>query len=111
MAEKQLKTRIGESFNMFISLEFRCDPDRRDLVDKVEEFQARTLSMFPAQQGKAARLGSLHVTLATLSVREDEVAFVIQSIADAMEQFKRIYSGEDGLRETSMGSPPTTMWW
>ena len=102
MAEKQ-KSRIGESFNMFISLEFRRDPEHRELVDKVEEFQARTLSMFPAQQGKAARLGSLHVTLATLSVREDEVEFVIQSIADAMEQFKRIFSEEDGLRANFHG--------
>ena len=103
MAEKQLKSRIGESFNMFISLEFRCDPDHRDLVDKVEEFQARTLSMFPEQEGKASKLQSLHVTLATLSVREDEVAFVIQSIADAMDQFKRIHSGEDGLRANFHG--------
>ena len=102
MAEKQ-KSRIGESFNMFLSLEFRCDPDHRDLVDKIEEFQARTLSMFPEQEGKASKLQSLHVTLATLSVREDEVAFVIQSIADAMEQFKRIYSGEDGLRANFHG--------
>ena len=103
MAEKQLKSRIGESFNMFISLEFRCDPDHRDLVDKVEEFQARTLSMFPEQEAKATKLQSLHVTLATLLVQEDEVAFVIQSIADAMDQFKRIHSGEDGLRANFHG--------
>ena len=102
MAEEQ-KSRIGESFNMFLSLEFRCDPDHRDLVDKVEEFQARTLSMFPEQEAKPTKLKSLHVTLATLLVQEDEVAFVIQSVADAMDQFKRIHSGEDGLRANFHG--------
>ena len=103
MAEKQLKSREGESFNMFLSLEFRCDPDHRDLVDKVEDFQAKTLSSFPEQEAKASKLQSLHVTLATLLVQEDEVAFVIQSIADALDQFKRIYSGEDGLRANFHG--------
>ena len=103
MAEKQLKNREGEQFNMFLSLEFCCDPDHRDLVDKVENFQARTLSMFPEQEAKPTKLKSLHVTVATLLVQEDEVAFVIQSIADAMEQFKRIHSGEDGLRANFHG--------
>ena len=54
--------------------------------------------MFPEQQGKAAKLHSLHITLATLLVNEDEMAFVIQSVADAVDQFKRVYSGEDGIR-------------
>ena len=103
MAEKQLKSRIGEPFNMFISLEVRCDPDHRDFVGQVEELQVRTLSMLPEQEAKAAKLHSLHVTLATLLVQEDEVAFVIQSVADAVEQFKRIYSGEDGLRANFHG--------
>ena len=98
MAEKQLKSRIGEPFNMFISLEVRCDPDHRDFVGQVEELQVRTLSMFPEQEAKAAKLHSLHVTLATLQVHEDERAFVVQSVSDAVDQFKRIYAGEDGIR-------------
>ena len=102
MAEKQLtersKNRIGEPFNFFVSLEVKCDTDHRAFINQVEEFQARTLSMFPEQQGKAAKLNSLHITLATLLVNEDEMAFVIQSVADAVDQFKRVYSGEDGIR-------------
>ena len=88
---------------MFLSLEFCCDPEHRDLVDMVENFQARTLSKFPEQEAKPTKLQSLHVTVATLLVQEDEVAFVIRSIETAMEQFKRIHSGEDGLRANFHG--------
>ena len=101
MAEQQLKSRVGEPFNIFISLE--VGGDHRSFVSEVEELQERTLNMFPEQNAKAAKLHSLHVTLATLSVREDEMAFMIQSVADAVDQFKRIYSGEDGLRANFHG--------
>ena len=102
MAEQQLKSRVGEPFNIFISLE--VGGDHRSFVSEVEELQERTLNMFPEQKdAKAAKLHSLHVTLATLSVREDEMAFVIQSVADAVDQFKRIYSGEDGIRANFQG--------
>ena len=77
MAEKS-KSRIGESFNFFVSLEVKKDPDHRNFLNQVEEFQARTLSMFPEQQtAKAAKLSSLHITLATLLVHEDEMAYPI----------------------------------
>ena len=107
MAEKQLtersKNRIGEPFNYFVSLEVKCDGDHRNFCNQVEEFQLKTLSMFPEHQGKAAKLNSLHITLATLMVNEDEEAFVKQSIADAVEQFKQVYSGEDGIRVNFQG--------
>ena len=101
MAEQQLKSRVGEPFNIFISLE--VGGDHRSFVSEVEELQERTLNMFPEQNAKAAKLHSLHVTLATLSVKEDEMAFVIQSVADAVDQFKKIYSGEDGIRANFQG--------
>ena len=97
LAEKS-KSRIGETFNMFVSLEVKLDPDHRNFMAEVEEYQARTLSMFPEREAKAAKLHSLHITVATLLVQEDEMAFVIQSISDAVDQFKRVYSGEDGIR-------------
>ena len=98
-----LEGRIGETFNMFVALEVKCDPDHRDFISQVEELQLRTIGMFPEQDAKAAKLQSLHITLATLQVHEDEVAFVIQSVADAVDQFKRIYSGEDGIRADFQG--------
>ena len=98
MAEKS-KSRIGESFNMFVSLEVKNDPEHRNFMSQVEEYQAKTLSMFPDQQtAKAAKLSSLHITLATLLVQEDELAYVIQSISDAVDHFKRVHSGLDGIR-------------
>ena len=103
MADKQIqaeksKSRIGETFNFFVSLEVKNDPDHRTFISQVEEFQERTLSMFPEIQAKPAKLQSLHITLATLLVREDEMPVVIQSIEDAVAQFSRVYSGEDGIR-------------
>ena len=103
MADKQIqpeksKSRIGETFNFFVSLEVKNDPDHRTFISQVEEFQEKTLSMFPEMQAKPAKLQSLHITLATLLVREDEMPVVIQSIEDAVAQFSRVYSGEDGIR-------------
>ena len=88
---------------MFVALEVKCDPDHRDFISQVEELQLRTMGMFPEQDAKAAKLQSLHITLATLLVHEDEVPFVIQAVADAVDQFKRIYSGEDGIRADFQG--------
>ena len=98
-----LESRIGETFNMFVSLEVKCDPDHRDFISQVEELQLRTMGMFPEQDAKAARLQSLHITLATLLVHEDEVPAVIQAVGDAVDQFKRIYSSEDGIRADFQG--------
>ena len=98
-----LESRIGESFNMFVALEVKIDPDHRDFLCQVEELQLRTLGMFPEQDAKAAKLQSLHITLATLLVHEDEVPAVIQVVGDAVDQFKRIYSSEDGIRADFQG--------
>ena len=98
-----LEGRIGQAFNMFVALEVKCDADHRDFISQVEELQLRTVGMFPVQDAQPAKLQSLHITLATLQVHEDEVAFVIQSVADAVDQFKRIYSGEDGIRADFQG--------
>ena len=102
LAEKS-KNRIGEPFNMFVSLEVQLNPDHRNFMMEVEEYQARTLSMFPEREAKAAKLHSLHITVATLSVLKDELAFVTQSISDAVDHFKRVYSGEDGIRCSFQG--------
>ena len=88
---------------MFVALEVQLNPDHRNFMMEVEEYQARTLSMFPEREAKAAKLHSLHITVATLSVQEDELAFAIQSISDAVEHFKRVYSGEDGIRCSFQG--------
>ena len=88
---------------MFVSLEVQLNPDHRNFMMEVEEYQSRTLSMFPDREAKAAKLHSLHITVATLSVQEDEQDFVIQSISDAVEHFKRVYSGEDGIRCSFQG--------
>ena len=93
-----LESRIGESFNMFVALEVKIDPDHRDFLCQVEE-----LGMFPEQDAKAAKLHTLHITLATLLVHEDEVPAVIQVVGDAVDQFKRIYSSEDGIRADFQG--------
>ena len=98
-----LESRIGESFNMFVALEVKIDPDHRDFLCQVEELQLRTLGMFPEQDAKAAKLHTLHITLATLLVHEDEVPAVIQVVGDAVDQFKRIYSSEDGIRADFQG--------
>ena len=107
MAEKQLtersKNRIGESFNYFVSLEVKCDGDHRNFCDQVEEFQHKTLSMFPQHEGKVAKLSTLHITLATLKVNEEEEVFVKQAITDAVEQFKQTYSEENGIRVNFQG--------
>ena len=96
--DEKSKSRLGEAFTHFVSLEVKYDPDYRAFLSQVEEIQATLLSMFPQQQGKPAKMVSLHVTLATLLIKEDEMAYVIQSLADAVDQFKRVYSGEDGIR-------------
>ena len=83
---------------MFVSLEVKLDPDHRNFMMEVEDYQAKTLSLFPDKEAKAAKLHSLHITVATLLVQEDELAFVIQSLSDAVDQFKRVYSGLDGIR-------------
>ena len=98
-----LESRIGETFNMFVALEVKIDPDHRDFLCQVEELQLRTLGMFPEQDAKAAKLHTLHITLATLLVHEDEVPAVIQIVGDAVDQFKRIYSSEDGIRADFQG--------
>ena len=98
-----LESRIGETFNMFVALEVKIDPDHRDFLCQVEELQLRTLGMFPEQDAKAAKLHTLHITLATLLVHEDEVPAVIQAVGDAVDQFKRIYSSEDGIRADFQG--------
>ena len=98
-----LESRIGETFNMFVALEVKIDPDHRDFLCQVEELQLRTLGMFPEQDAKAAKLHTLHITLATLLVHEDEVPAVIQVVGDAVDQFKRIYSSEDGIRADFQG--------
>ena len=107
MAAAQLgerpKSRIGEAFNMFISLEVKLDPDHRNFMMEVEDYQAKTLSLFPDKEAKAAKLHTLHITVATLLVQEDETEFVIQSISDAVDQFKRAYSGPDGIRANFQG--------
>ena len=98
-----LEGRIGQDFNYFVALEVKCDSDHRDFISQIEELQVRTIEMFPVQDAKLAKIQSLHITLATLQVHEDELAFVIQSLADAVNQFKRIYSGEDGIRADFQG--------
>ena len=98
-----LEGRIGQDFNYFVALEVKCDSDHRDFISQIEELQVRTVGMFPVQDAKLAKIQSLHITLATLQVHEDELAFVIQSLADAVNQFKRIYSGEDGIRADFQG--------
>ena len=104
MAEKP-KTRVGESFTHFVSLEVKCDPDHRDFIKQVEEYQSRTLSLFPEQEAKPAKLNTLHITVATLMLDKDsdELAYVSQRIADGVDQFKRVYSGEDGIRCSFQG--------
>ena len=98
-----IESRIGDTFNMFISLEVKCDQEHRDFISQVEELQIRTMGMYPEQDAKAAKLHSLHITLATLMVHDDEVPFVIQAVGAAVDQFKRIYSGEDGIRADFQG--------
>ena len=97
MAEKD-KNRIGEPFTHFVSLEVKTDLDHRNFMSQVEGFQAKTLSLFPSKQGKPAKMSSLHITLATLSVQEDEMAALIQAIGTSVDHFKRVYAGEDGIR-------------
>ena len=107
MASAQLgeksKSRLGEPFNMFVSMEVKLDPDHKLFMSEVEEYQAKTLSMFPDKEAKAAKLQSLHITVATLLVKEDEMAYAIQCISDAVDHFKRVYAGEDGIRANFQG--------
>ena len=107
MAAAQLveksKNRVGDPFNMFVALEVQLNQDHRNFMMEVEDYQARTLSMFPEKEAKAAKLHSLHITVATLSVLKDELPFVTKAISDAVDHFKRVYSGEDGIRCSFQG--------
>ena len=107
MAEQQLKVRstnrIGDPITHFVSLEVKCDGDHRNFCDQVAEFQHNTLKMFPEHEGKAAKLDTLHITLATLNVRAGEEIFVKQAITDAVDQFKQTYSEQNGIRVNFQG--------
>ena len=98
-----IESRIGETFNMFLALEVKYDQEHRDFISEIEELQIRTIQMFPEQEAKPAKIQSLHITLATLMVHEDEVPFVIQSIGNAVDHFKRIHSDVDGIRADFQG--------
>ena len=88
---------------MFLALEVKYDQEHRDFISEIEELQIRTIQMFPEQEAKPAKIQSLHITLATLMVHEDEVPFVIQSIGNAVDHFKRIHSDVDGIRADFQG--------
>ena len=88
---------------MFLALEVKCDQEHRDFIGEIEELQIRTTQMFPEQEAKPAKVQSLHITLATLMVHDDEVPFVIQAVGNAVDHFKRIHSDVDGIRANFQG--------
>ena len=98
-----IESRIGEAFNMFLALEVKCDQEHRDFIGEIEELQQRTTQMFPEQEAKPAKVQSLHITIATLMVRDDEVPFIIQAVGKAVDHFKRIHSDVDGIRADFQG--------
>ena len=98
-----IESRIGEPFNMFLALEVKCDQEHRDFIGEIEELQIRTTQMFPEQEAKPAKVQSLHVTLATLMVHDDEVPFVIHAVGNAVSHFNRIHSDVDGIRANFQG--------
>ena len=98
-----IESRIGETFNMFLALEVKCDQEHRDFIGEIEELQLRTTQMFPEQEAKPAKVQSLHITLATLMVHDDEVPFIIQAVGNAVDHFKRIHSDVDGIRADFQG--------
>ena len=98
-----IESRLGEAFNMFLALEVKCNQEHRDFIGEIEEIQVRTTQMFPEQEAKPAKVHSLHITLATLMVHEDEVPFVVQAVGNAVDHFKRIHSDVDGIRADFQG--------
>ena len=96
-------SRTGEAFNMFLALEVKCDQEHREFIGEIEELQVRTTQMFPEKEAKPAKVQSLHVTLATLLVHDDEIPFIIHAVGNAVDHFKRIHSDVDGIRANFQG--------
>ena len=89
--------RMGQSFNFFLSLEMKRHGDFTKFEEDVKKLQAEVARRFPERAGKPTRIKSLHVTLLTLKLEEEEFDQVVDMVQSAVNSYRKIHAGLEGL--------------
>ena len=87
--------RTEEPFTHFISLEFNENELKEKFVEKIQKLQETLKSV--ENIGKAAKASSLHLTIATLNVKDGELDTVLKKAKTVHERFVDLLDAPDGL--------------
>ena len=84
-----------EPFTHFICLEFNENELKEKFVEKIQKLQETLKSV--ENIGKAAKASSLHLTIATLNVKDGELDTVLKKAKTVHERFVDLLDAPDGL--------------
>jgi 2'-5' RNA ligase len=100
-AGDMMGSREGENFTHFVSLEFKQDELFRNFQRKIMELQVKMSEMDGV--GKPQKSESLHLTIATLCVSEEETTDLIEKIEIIFKRYIDMMESPCGLSTTFKG--------
>ena len=93
--DNTMNNRVSEPMSHFISLEIRRDKLMEAFVERLQELQ-QDLSLVP-NIGKPVKTASLHITMATLNIHDEEMSMVTGMLDTAIKRYIDLTNPTTGL--------------